>query len=200
MRSDGAAHAILWLRDLTRDVESRLTEPTQSSNSPLWSPDGTRIAFSISRHDLYLKDASGGNEEPLVQTANHKAPSDWSPDGRFLLYTEIDPETEGDIWILSDPLNKSGGRRATPFLRTRFDESQAQFSPDGRWIAYTSNESGTYQVYIRPFPTPPSGSDVKWQVSLNGAWQPRWNHDGKELFYLNYARTECRAPDLMRCD
>jgi Tol biopolymer transport system component len=176
-----------WLRDLGRNVESRLTD--SESAAAVWSPDGARIAFyDFSQRNTYLKELPGGREERLV----HGSPSDWSPDGRFLLYTDVDQKNQSDIWILPDPLNKSGARKPVPFLQTPFDESQAQFSPDGHWVAYTSNESGRPEIYLRPFPAPASGSGVKWQVSSSGGMQPRWRRDGKELFYLEPATPRLR--------
>ena len=175
------------LLDLDRNVETRLTEAR--SYSPVWSPDGARIAFyNFPQGNTYLTEVPGGREELLVSGS----PSDWSSDGRFLLYTHIDPKNQGDIWILPDPLNKSGARKPIPYLQTYSDESQAQYSPDGHWVAYTSNESGRYEIYLRPFPTPASGPGVKWQVSTNGGQQPRWRRDGKELFYLEFALPRLR--------
>jgi dipeptidyl aminopeptidase/acylaminoacyl peptidase len=95
------------------------------------------------------------------------------------LYTENNPKTRGDIWVLADPLS-TGEHKSIEFLRTDADESQAQFSPDGRWVAYTSDESGRYEVYVRPYPPGPG----KWKISVNGGDAPRWSHDGKALFYV----------------
>ena len=171
-----------WLYDLARNVESRFG--SAFSGSAVWSPDGAHIAFyHLSQRSTYLREVTGTTEELLVRGS----PSGWSADGRFLLYTDADPKNQGDIWVLPDPLNKSGARKPVPFLRTPFDESHAQFSPDGRWVAYTSNESGRYEIYLRPFPTLVSESGVKWRVSSNGGQQPRWRRDGRELFYLEPA-------------
>ena len=108
-------------------------------------------------------------------------PSDWSPDGRFLLYYELNSKTKSDIWLLPDPGGAPGGQKPVPFLRSPFTESQGLFSPDGHWIAYSSDESGPYEVYVRPFPPGPG----KWKVSIGGGELPRWSRDGKELFYLS---------------
>jgi serine/threonine protein kinase/Tol biopolymer transport system component len=171
----------VWLHELTRDVDTQFTFPPLVSYGAVWSPDGGRIAFGASSGDLYRKDASGGGqEELLLPKGNLKFPSDWSYDGRYLLYTEDDPKTRYDLWILPDPLGKSGGGTPVPFLRTEFSESQGQFSPDGRWVAYVSDQSGQFEVYVRPFPS--GAGQVK--VSRNGGREPRWRRDGKELFYL----------------
>jgi Tol biopolymer transport system component len=103
-------------------------------------------------------------------------PSDWSSDGRFLTYYRTDPKTGLDIWVL--PLD--GDRKPFPLIQTEFNESQSQFSPDGRWVAYVSDETGGPQIYVQSFPK----LTGKWQVSTDGGTQPRWRHDGKELFYL----------------
>jgi dipeptidyl aminopeptidase/acylaminoacyl peptidase len=171
----------MWLHELNRGVETKFTFPPLGGGGAVWSPDGGRMAFSITG-GLYRKDASGGGQEEVLlkKGSNPRALSDWSRDGRFLLYTEDDPKTRGDLWILPDPLGKSGGGTPVPFLRTEFIESQGQFSPDGRWIAYVSNETSQPEVYVRPFP---SGAG-KWKVSTNGGVEPRWRRDGKELFYL----------------
>ncbi|PYL05706.1 MAG: hypothetical protein DME33_15800 [Verrucomicrobia bacterium] len=167
----------LWLIDQAR--ETRFTFDPANDANPAWAPDGKSIAFNSSRSgsiDLYVKPSSGGSEELLFKSSNPKGPHDWSVDGRFILYGESDPKTNIDLWVL--PM--FGDRKPIPFLQTAFIETQGRFSPDGKWIAYASNESGPFQVYVRPFP--PSGS--QWMVSTNGGNQPRWRRDGKELFYL----------------
>ena len=115
-----------------------------------------------------------------------KFPSQWSRDGRLLVYEERDPKTKSDLWVL--PLD--GDRKPRPFLQTEFSEVHGQLSPDGRWMAYTSDESGRPEVYVRPFP---SGSG-KWKVSTAGGHQPRWRRDGKNLYYLGLDRKLMEVP------
>ena len=103
----------------------------------------------------------------------------WSADGRYVAYAAADPAGgEGGIWYREID---SGGSLSEPisYLRTPFAESAPQVSPDGSYLAYRSNESGRFEVYVRPFP---EGSG-KWQVSTNGGSDPRWAVDGTELFY-----------------
>lgn len=110
----------------------------------------------------------------------YKTPVSWSADGRFVLYTAVTGRGAGapvNLWVL--PL--FGDRKPHPILQAPFRVPQAQFSPDGRWVAYVSNESGRYEVYVVPFPVSGGG---KWQISTAGGSQPRWRHDGKEIFYL----------------
>jgi Tol biopolymer transport system component len=175
-----AGSADIWLIDLARNTPSRFTfDPANEGNS-IWSPDGSRLVFFSNRDgvsNLYQRLSSGaGNDEVLLKSAEPKAPHDWSPDGKFILYTALSPKNAADLWLL--PL--FGDQKPTPFIQTEFNESQGRFSPDGRWVAYISNESGPFQVYVQSFPS----SGGKWQVSTNGGAQPQWRRDGKELFYL----------------
>jgi dipeptidyl aminopeptidase/acylaminoacyl peptidase len=106
-----------------------------------------------------------------------KHPTDWSADGKFVVFDSHDPKTSWDLWVL--PAGRTGS--AMPFLQTEFAERHGRLSPDGRWMAYVSNESGVNEVYVRPFPDSSGG---KWKVSTAGGGVPRWRRDGKELFYL----------------
>src|SRR5439155_11831324 len=131
-------------------------------------------------YNLYSKLSSGGGaDELLLESAQSKPqnkPIDWSADGRFLLFRSEDPQTGNDLWVL--PL--SGDKKPFPFLNTPFEEGEGQFSPDGKWIAYQSNESGRFEIHDQPFP----GPGGKFQISSNGGAQPRWNKNGKEVFYV----------------
>jgi len=170
----------VWLLELSRGSFSRWTSHPTDDITPVWSPDGKEIVFCSNRNgrfDLYKKDAGGtGGEELIYRSSADKFPSDWSRDGKYVLYYTVDPKTKADIWTV--PM--SGERKPTPFLQTEFNETNAFFSPDGRWVAYNSDESGTPEIYVRPFP--PAGG--KWQVSTQGGVQPAWRSDGKELYYV----------------
>jgi len=172
----------IWLIETgPRGATERFTFDPATETNPLWSPDGSRIVFSSNRDgplNLYQKAVGGaGGDGALFKSDNIKVPFDWSRDGRFLLYAEADPKMRQDIWVL--PLSE--GQKPFPFLQTEFIETHAQFSPDGKWIAYSSNESGTWQVYVRSFPD----RGGKWPVSTSGGVQPRWRRDGRELFYIS---------------
>jgi Tol biopolymer transport system component len=159
----------------------RLTFDPGGDGSPIWSPDGSRIAWSANRgagYYIYQKLASGdGPEELLIESDAPINLGSWSPDGRFILYALRDPKTGHDLWVL--PME--GERRPFLFLQTPFGEQHGRFSPDGRWIAYVSNDQGREEVYVQPFPA----SGGKWQVSTNGGTNAHWRSDGKEIFYLS---------------
>jgi WD40 repeat protein len=135
----GAGNPDVWLLDVARGTSTRFTFHPAADVAPVWSPDGSHIVFASERDgplNLYQKVSSGaGNEETLFQSADPKTPTDWSPNGRFLLFTNTDPKTGPDIWVL--PM--MGARKPEPYLKTEFSESDARFSPDGRFVAYQSN-------------------------------------------------------------
>jgi Tol biopolymer transport system component len=164
---------------LARNTLTRLTFDPEDDSNPVWSPDGSRIAFASTRNNsfgIYQKNANGiGEDELLLKVGASLLPEDWSLDGRFLIYST----TEGGGRDVSF-LPMSGERKPVMFLKDQFFKRHAQFSPDGHWLAYVSNESGSYQMYVQSFPT----GGGKWQVSTTGGVQPRWRHDGKELYYL----------------
>jgi eukaryotic-like serine/threonine-protein kinase len=172
-----STNADIWTYDLQRDAMRRLTFNPAIDAMPVWSPDGARILFASSRNqtfDLFVKNADGGQEEKLLEfdnsTKDDKYPYDWSPDGKYILYTR-----ETELWFATFPELK--GRA---FLAAPGTIKNAKFSSDGKWVAYASNESGKFEIYVTSFPA----AQGKWQVSNAGGTQPRWRGDTKELFYI----------------
>jgi Tol biopolymer transport system component len=163
---------------------TRITfDASLDNSSPIWSPDGTRIAFASKRNGkwgLYetQSDGSGTDGELLFESDLPTAPMSWSPDGKRLVFWTHSPKTLGDIMIL--PME--GDKKPVPFLASSRNETHPQVSPDGKWIAYTSDLTGRKEVYVQPFPT----GTGRWQISpdagLRGDW-PRWRKDSQELYY-----------------
>lgn len=171
----------VWLFDLSRRAFTRLTMNVADDVMPVWSHDDERIVFTSNRsgtHGLYLKRASADapEEELLVGGDQERVATDWSRDGRFVLFDGRDFARLPDIWAL--PMD--GSRKPFPVVQTDFDETRAQFSPDGNWIAYQSDESGRREIYLQRFP----GPGDRRLVSTGGGTQVRWNPDGTELFYV----------------
>jgi Tol biopolymer transport system component len=178
----------IWLAGGDRGGMIRATTNEAAQEwCPVWAPDGQRFAFASNPNgsfDLFERSVSGA-ERVLLASNELKLPTDWSRDGRFLLY-RVHEATRSDLWAL--PLEN--GEKAFPVVKTRFDEREGQFSPDSRWIAYQSDESGGYQIYLQPFP----GPGERIAVSVDGGTQPRWSPDGRELFYLAADESLMSAP------
>ncbi len=174
----------LWMHDLARKSMIRLTSEAGQALWPVWSPDGASIVFAADWDGiphLFLQGLDGAKAIPLLPSGPRvQFPMDWSPDGRFILYAMRDPMNDWDLWAL--PLQ--GDKTPIPVADTKFYESQGTFSPDGRWIAYVSDESGAREVYIAPF----QHAGERKRVSSEGGAEPRWRHDGRELFYLSGSR------------
>jgi dipeptidyl aminopeptidase/acylaminoacyl peptidase len=171
----------IWVMDDQRGGATRITSDPANESFPVWSPDGARIVFASNRKgiaDLFVKPSSGvGAEELLFESPLPKLPTDWSLDGRFLLYEYGDAKNGWDLAAL--PM--AGERKPIVIASAPFEESAGQFSPDGSWVAYQSNESGRFEIYVQPFP----GPGDRWQVSTGGGAHPRWRPDGGELYFVS---------------
>jgi serine/threonine-protein kinase len=179
---EGVAEDV-WVYDPQRDALTRLTFGGINSN-PVWSPDGQYVVFMRLGQGIFQARTDGASPpQPLTGSKSNQVPASFSPDGRRLAYYETGAPTQ--IW--SVPLEDQGGqlKAATPeqFLKSSFSDMRPMISPDGRWLAYVSNESGKAEVYVRPFPAPPSGQGGKWQVSNNGGTTARWSRAAHELLY-----------------
>jgi serine/threonine-protein kinase len=174
----------IWVKQLDRGTFTRLTFGGQDRR-PLWSPDGREVAFlrdSLNRTNVFARRVDGSTPDRLLARIGPQIQeATYSPDGRWLvLRTDNGGAGAGDIL----GVRTSGDSAPVPLVASPFTELHPAVSPDGRWLAYTSIESGTNEVYVRPFPSTTGG---RWQVSNGGGSQPRWSSDGRELFFLDGA-------------
>jgi eukaryotic-like serine/threonine-protein kinase len=172
----------IWVEDLERDTATRLTFDGKEYN-PLWTPDGRSIVFQDPEGMSWTRADGGGKPQPLLRTKGQAWPWSFAPDGKRLAYLEL--ATGGyDLWTVPIEGDGTALRAGKPeaLLQTPFDERYPVFSPDGHWLAYVSNESGTYEIYVRAFPEASSGGG-KWQISSGGATYPMWSRTGRQLFF-----------------
>jgi len=175
----------LWMLDLDRGVSSRYTTQTSNGIYPVWSPDGRTLVYRDARNLVRAESSGARGEEHLTQSPNLQSSTDWSRDGRAILYNEIASGTGTDLWIL--PVTPDGrlttGGQPKPYLRTRFAESLGRFSPEPnpRWIAYQSDESGRNEIYVQSYPEPHGAT----RISTGGGQYAQWSPDGRDLFYVS---------------
>jgi serine/threonine protein kinase/WD40 repeat protein len=178
----------LVLYDLERNVLTPLTSEPGRFFSPVWSPDGRRLAYSgfaMGAPTLFVKNTDGGSpaqrltDAPTETREAAEFPNSWSPDGSAIAYVRVSRLASGnadrDVWVVPP----DGKRRARAWLQTPYAEYGAAFSPDGRWMAYVSDESGRKEVYVRPFP----GAGGRIKISSEGGAEPVWTRGGRELLY-----------------
>ena len=181
----------LWVYDLVRDALSRVTFGPDEDDFPLWTPDGSRLTYGRGDpSNIFWQPVDGSSEAERLTTSEWmQRPSSWSPDGKTLVYGQSVPDgTFDNIWLLK----LDGEPRTSQFTQTPFAEVGGVLSSDGRFLAYCSNESGTFEVYVRPFP----GPGGKWQISNEGGCQPVWARSGREIFYRNDRKMMAVSVDL----
>jgi eukaryotic-like serine/threonine-protein kinase len=169
----------IWIYDIARKALSKLTFGGLN-RTPLWSPDGKTIAFTKRTKDgkprVYTKPYDGSGDETEIFSAEYRLYLDfWSRDGKFLMVDYMAQNAQSDLLVL--PL--TGDRKPSMYLDSKRDEYESSMSPDGKWVSYVSDESGSYQIYVRSFP----GKEGKWQISTDVAEEPRWSPDGTMLYY-----------------
>ena len=162
----------------------QFTDGPVHEGSPIWSPDGSRIAYFGGKpgepYDIFVRAAQiGSKTELLLKSADEKFPSDWSPDGKYIVYSLKAEGTHLDLWGLS-----VGDRRSAPILDSVAAEGFATISPNGKWLAYQSDQSGRNEVFVQAFEGLNNGTMRHWMVSPGGGGLPRWRSDSGELFYM----------------
>jgi Tol biopolymer transport system component len=177
----GGPNPEVWIFDTANGLRTRQSTDA-AGTTPVWSPDGKNIVYiaipeNTSKARLAVRAADGsGDLRLLYQEEQWQSPSDWSPDGKYVLYSRGEPGAS-HIWVM--PVAQ--GEKPFPFVATQDWERDAVFSPDGHWVAYTSRQSGRDEVYVAPFP----GKGQRSQISSIGASTPRWRHDGKALYAVS---------------
>jgi hypothetical protein len=191
--ADDAGSKGVWVTDLERNVETRLPF-SGSASGPIWAPDGERLAVSwakgVEQDNLYVVESAGGDEpQPLLPRGAVRWPLDWSRDGAFVMYAQVEPATRFDIWAV-----RVEGSDRTPVLvaRSPGKDNEARFSPDGRFVAFQSDDSGATSVYVTRFQ--PNGRAPRRLVSGGGGAEPRWRDDGRELYYISRERALMAVP------
>ena len=166
----------LWVYELRRDVMTRLTFGGEQTVDAVWTPDGRFIMFTANGGIAWTRADGGGKPQFLTQSKAPQRPWSISADGRRLAFMQ-----QAHLWTVPVESDDAGLRGGKPevFLQTPFNERQGFFSPDGRWMAYASDESGTYQVYVRAFPD----KGGKWQISNDGGLYPVFSQNGRDLFF-----------------
>jgi Tol biopolymer transport system component len=188
----------IWIWDLARKTLTRLTDSPAFYSDPIWMPDGRRIIFASSPGgiaNLFWRAADNtGIVERLTTSPNSQGPTAIVPDGTRVIVREIVPTTGSDLRVLrlEGPSGRPGEpaasrlsaapRQTEPLLQTTFNEANGEISPDGRWLAYESDDSGPFQIAVRPFP---KVDDGHWMISSGGGARPAWARSGRELIYLD---------------
>jgi Tol biopolymer transport system component len=177
----------IWVYEWERDTLTRLTFTGEVNVEPVWTPDGQRIVYTSQEKGgvpnlWWIRSDGAGDAQRLTESKSPQYARSWRPDGKLLALHQLNPGTNWDIMTLPIEGNEKSGWKPgepKPFVNSTFLEREPTFSPDGRWLAYHSNESGNYEVYVRPFP----GPGGKWQISTGGGVAPKWSPNSKELFY-----------------
>ena len=179
--STSPSESTLWLVDLARGGATPLSSGRGRNDTPVWSPDGTRVVWAADRdgaQNLFVKSVDEVAPERLLFQSDvpFKNPADWSPDGQWIVMTQLDPDTAQNVWLL----DASGTKPPTAIARGPVRDNGGPVSPDGRWIAYVSEDSGRFEVYVQSFPAP----GRKVQVSEDSAARAWWTRDGRQLVLL----------------
>ena len=187
----GKEAADLWI--FREDgVGTQLTATPYLEGSPVWSPDGNKLAYFSDQdgtNNLYTRAVGGDRVEPLVKDSLSKYTTDWSSDGRYILFGSIEKSTKSNLMVVH-----TADRRVYPVAQTVEGEGYGAFSPDGRWVAFHADGEGKAEVYVQAFRATGSDTPRRYKVSANGGGLPRWRQDGKEIYYITSTGRLMAAP------
>ena len=181
VKSISPSESSLWLVDLNRGSAVPLSSGKGRNDSPVWSPDGSRVAFAADREgpqNIYVKSVGDPAPEQVLYKSEvaFKIPASWSPDGAWISINQVDRGTAQNIWLLP-----AAGGSLKLFFEGPTRDNPGAISPDGRWITHVSDDTGRFQLYVQSFPTP--GHRV--QISQTGAVTMWWTHDSRQLLYID---------------
>ncbi len=193
VRSTSPTESSLWLLDLDRGVTTPLSSGPGLNDSPVWSPDGSRVVFASDRdgpQNLFLKEMAGAAPERTFYSSDvlFKSPDGWSSDGQWILFRQLDADAQQNIWMIP----ASGQGAPSQVVRRPLRDLFAWPSPDNKWLAYLSEPDGRLELFVQPFPTP--GRAI--QVSRNGALWSWWSADGRRLIFVNGDQRELWAVNV----
>ncbi len=178
----------VWVHDFARQSRARLTQHRGEDLAPLWSPDSRTVYFVSSRTGrpaLFAVAAQGGQREAMLfEFDGRVVPFDITPDGRSVVYQQLDQQSGWDVWIRA-----LDGTSATPLIQSLSNDQEPAISPDGRLLAYSTPESGGQQVWVMPLPV----DGRRWRVSSDYGREPAWSADGRVLFYHGLNRAVMRV-------
>jgi Tol biopolymer transport system component len=178
----------IFVYDGDRPLPRRVSPAIDADETPVWSRDGSMLAWTSGRRTLTKRSALVDRPDEPVRKMEHPVRvTDWSPDGRWLVVSESRPGTRADLWLVPA---ETGEPRA--YAQSPFNEIHGVVSPDGGWIAYASDESGRYEIYVDTFPAP----GTRGRLSSGGGLEPRWSADGSELYFRRGSEVHAVRPAL----
>jgi len=183
VRSASPSEASLWvITDLARGEVAQLSRGPGVNETPVWSPDGTKVIFSSDRDgasDFFMKVVGDATpEQPFYRSpAIFKGPTSWSATSKSIIFTQIDRGSGQNVYRLA----ADGSGTVEPIVNGPAREALGVLSPDAHWMAFLSDEAGSYQLFVQPYP----GPGPRVQISREGAADAWWSADSRQLLWVS---------------